>query len=112
VLMLWSTWRYFKYPMVINMKNNLDLITGSCQSRQNGKKAGVSRLCMLQAAACTGAASDYPKKENDDLNPLRLMPIKVMAENDLAPLATIALNYLSAICYGLWLYKQARLTWS
>jgi nucleoside-diphosphate-sugar epimerase len=52
------------------------------------KKAGVRAFVYASSCSMYGAASDYPKKENDDLNPLTAYArSKVMAENDLSPLA-------------------------
>jgi nucleoside-diphosphate-sugar epimerase len=52
------------------------------------KKAGVKAFVYASSCSMYGAASDYPKKENDELNPLTAYArSKVMAENDFAPLA-------------------------
>jgi nucleoside-diphosphate-sugar epimerase len=52
------------------------------------KKAGVRSFVYASSCSMYGAASDYPKKENDELNPLTAYArSKVMAEKELEPLA-------------------------
>lgn len=52
------------------------------------KKAGVKSFVYASSCSMYGAASDYPKKENDELNPLTAYArSKVMAEKELEPLA-------------------------
>jgi len=52
------------------------------------KKAGVKSFVYASSCSMYGAASDYPKKETDDLNPLTAYArSKVMAEKELESLA-------------------------
>jgi nucleoside-diphosphate-sugar epimerase len=52
------------------------------------KKAGVKSFVYASSCSMYGAASDYPKKEEDELNPLTAYArSKVFTEKDLAPLA-------------------------
>jgi nucleoside-diphosphate-sugar epimerase len=52
------------------------------------KKAGVSSFVYASSCSMYGAASDYPKKEDDELNPLTAYArSKVLAEKEFAPLA-------------------------
>jgi nucleoside-diphosphate-sugar epimerase len=55
---------------------------------KKAKKAGVKTFVYASSCSMYGAASDYPKKENDELNPLTAYArSKVYAEKELAPLA-------------------------
>ncbi len=52
------------------------------------KKAGVKSFVYASSCSMYGAASDYPKKEDDELNPLTAYArSKVLAEKELSPLA-------------------------
>lgn len=52
------------------------------------KKAGVRNFVYASSCSIYGEASEYPKKENDQLNPLTAYArSKIAAEKDLAPLA-------------------------
>jgi len=52
------------------------------------KKNGVKRFVYASSCSMYGAASEYPKKEGDELNPLTAYArSKVAAEKDLMPLA-------------------------
>lgn len=56
---------------------------------KKAKAAGVKSFVYASSCSMYGAASDYPKKENDELNPLTAYArSKVMAEKDLEPLAS------------------------
>jgi len=53
------------------------------------KRNGVKNFSFASSCSVYGAASEYPKKEDDELNPLTAYArSKVAAENDLEPLAT------------------------
>jgi nucleoside-diphosphate-sugar epimerase len=55
---------------------------------KKAKKAGVKTFVYASSCSMYGAASDYPKKEEDELNPLTAYAkSKVYAEKELAPLA-------------------------
>lgn len=55
---------------------------------KKAKKAGVKTFVYASSCSMYGAASDYPKKEEDELNPLTAYArSKVFAEKELAPLA-------------------------
>ena len=52
------------------------------------KKAGVKNFVYASSCSIYGAASEYPKKEEDQLNPLTAYArSKIAAEEELAPLA-------------------------
>lgn len=53
------------------------------------KKAGVKSFVYASSCSMYGSASDFPKKENDELNPLTAYArSKVAAEKELEPLAS------------------------
>lgn len=55
---------------------------------KKAKKAGVKTFVYASSCSIYGASSDYPKKEDDELNPLTAYArSKVYAEQELAPLA-------------------------
>jgi len=55
---------------------------------KKAKKAGVKSFTYASSCSMYGAASEYPKKETDELNPLTAYArSKVYTENDLEPLA-------------------------
>ncbi len=55
---------------------------------KKAKRAGVKTFVYASSCSMYGAASDYPKKEDDELNPLTAYArSKVYAEKELAPLA-------------------------
>jgi nucleoside-diphosphate-sugar epimerase len=55
---------------------------------KKSKKAGVKTFVYASSCSMYGAASDYPKKENDELNPLTAYArSKVYTEREVAPLA-------------------------
>lgn len=55
---------------------------------KKAKKAGVKIFVYASSCSMYGAASDYPKKENDELNPLTAYArSKVFTEKEVAPLA-------------------------
>ena len=55
---------------------------------KKAKKMGVKIFVYASSCSMYGAASDYPKKEEDELNPLTAYArSKVFAEKELAPLA-------------------------
>lgn len=55
------------------------------------KENGVKRFVYASSCSMYGSASDYPKKEQDELNPLTAYArSKVAAEKDLKPLASDA----------------------
>jgi nucleoside-diphosphate-sugar epimerase len=67
--------------MAVNYKAAVDLAVMA-------KKQGVKKFVYASSCSMYGAASDYPKRENDELNPLTAYArSKVAAEKELEPLA-------------------------
>jgi nucleoside-diphosphate-sugar epimerase len=57
------------------------------------KKAGVKNYVYASSCSIYGEASEYPKKEDDQLNPLTAYArSKIAAEKDLAPIADKSFN--------------------
>ncbi|PID91749.1 MAG: NAD-dependent epimerase [Bacteroidetes bacterium] len=73
--------KYEDITMEVNYKAAVELA-------KKCKKNGVKRFVYASSCSMYGAASEYPKKENDELNPLTAYArSKVAAERDLEPLA-------------------------
>ncbi|HYW94564.1 MAG TPA: NAD(P)-dependent oxidoreductase [Bacteroidales bacterium] len=73
--------KYEQVTMDVNYKAAVDLA-------RLAKKHGVKKFVYASSCSMYGAASDYPKKEDDTLNPLTAYArSKVAAEKDLQPLA-------------------------
>ncbi len=74
--------KFEEVTMEVNYKAAVELARLS-------KKHGVSRFVYASSCSMYGAASDYPKKEDDTLNPLTAYArSKVAAEKELQPLAS------------------------
>ncbi len=73
------------------------------------KRNGVKRFVYASSCSMYGAASEYPKKEGDELNPLTAYArSKVAAEKELEPLADETFHCdLPAFCHGLRFYQPA-----
>ncbi|MBE0652573.1 MAG: SDR family oxidoreductase [Bacteroidales bacterium] len=73
--------KFEEVTMEVNYKAAVDLAK-LC------KKNGVSKFVYASSCSMYGEASEYPKKENDELNPLTAYArSKVATEKDLEPLA-------------------------
>ncbi len=73
--------KYEEVTMAVNYKAAVELA-------RLGKKHGVKKFVYASSCSMYGAASDYPKKEDDTLNPLTAYArSKVAAEKELQPLA-------------------------
>jgi nucleoside-diphosphate-sugar epimerase len=73
--------KYEQVTMDVNYKAAVDLAR-LCKDK------GVKRFIYASSCSMYGAASEYPKKENDELNPLTAYArSKVAAERELEPLA-------------------------
>lgn len=73
--------RYEEITMDVNYRAAVKLATMA-------KKAGVKSFVYASSCSMYGAASDYPKREEDELNPLTAYArSKVAAEKELRPLA-------------------------
>ncbi len=73
--------KYEEVTMAVNYKAAVDLA-------KLAKKHGVAKFVYASSCSMYGAASEYPKKEDDELNPLTAYArSKVAAEKDLRPLA-------------------------
>ncbi len=73
--------KFEEVTLAVNYKAAVELA-------KKAKKAGVKSFTYASSCSMYGAASEYPKKETDELNPLTAYArSKVYTENDLEPLA-------------------------
>ena len=74
--------KYEEITMDVNYRSAVKLA-------EKAKSKGVGSFVFASSCSMYGSASDYPKKEQDDLNPLTAYArSKVAAEKDLKPLAS------------------------